>query len=70
MSPPTHICSRLLLGLGSVTEDARNPQETGSPRKFRGLLGWRVGGRDLLMETGVGKEVWNVEQLEGGPGGK
>jgi hypothetical protein len=25
-----------------------------------------VGGEDILMETGGGEEVWDVEQLEGG----
>ena len=39
MRPPTHIEQ----GLGSVREDAPNPQETGEPREFRGLRGWGVG---------------------------
>jgi hypothetical protein len=39
MRPPTYIYSRGLLGLGSVKEDAPNPQETGGPRVFRGLVG-------------------------------
>ena len=29
-----------------------------------------VGGWDILMETGAGKEVWDVEQSEGGLGGE
>jgi hypothetical protein len=27
-----------------------------------------VEGEDILMETGVGEEIWDVEQLEGGHG--
>jgi hypothetical protein len=34
------IYSRGLLGLGLVREDVPNPQETGGPRDFRGLVGW------------------------------
>ena len=34
-----NIYSRGLWGLGSVREDAPNPQETGVPREFRGLVG-------------------------------
>jgi hypothetical protein len=26
---------------------------------------WWGGDRDILMETGAGEEVWDVEQLEG-----
>jgi hypothetical protein len=40
-----HIYSRGLLGLGSDREDAHNPQETGPPRVFRGLVRWEVEGR-------------------------
>jgi hypothetical protein len=36
MRPPTHI---QLPGLGSVREDILDPQETGGPREFRGLVG-------------------------------
>ena len=42
-------------------EDAPNPEETGGPRGFRGLVGWveisswRPGGRE---------EVWDMEQSE------
>jgi len=32
--------SRGLPGLGSVRADAPNPQETGGPREFRGMVGW------------------------------
>jgi hypothetical protein len=66
---PQHTYSRGLPCLGSVKEDAANPQETGGPREFRGLAGWGVGGRDILMETGGGEEVWDVKQSEGGLGG-
>jgi len=37
MRPPTHIQQRTP-GLGSVREDAPDPQETGDARKFRGLV--------------------------------
>jgi len=51
--------------MSSVREDAPNSQETGRSR------GW-VG--DILVEKGAGrrdgKEVWDVEQLEGGSGGE
>jgi hypothetical protein len=47
---PQHIYSRGLLGLGSVREDAPNPQETEGPREFRGLESGE--GRDILIETG------------------
>jgi hypothetical protein len=40
---PQHTYSRGLLGLGSVREDSPNPQETGGPREFRGLVGSVVG---------------------------
>jgi len=44
MRPQTHIQQRTAgLGLDSVREDAPNPQETGGPRKWRGLVGWEVG---------------------------
>ena len=38
--------------------------------RFRGG-GGRIGsvGWDILMETGGGKEVWDLEESEGGPGG-
>lgn len=33
--------------------------------------GVRAGeGWDILVETGLGKEAWDVEELEGGSGGK
>ena len=47
MRPPIHIKHRLLC-LGSVREDAPNAQETGSPKEFRGLVGWEWG---HLMDT-------------------
>jgi hypothetical protein len=68
---PAHIYSRGLLGLGSTREDEPKPQVTGDPRKCRGLMGWGVEvGGDILVETGFGEEVWEVEQLESGPGGE
>jgi len=41
---PQHLCSRGLPGLGSVRENVPNPQDTGGPREFRGLVGWGSGG--------------------------
>jgi hypothetical protein len=35
-----------------------------APREFRSLLGWGSSG-DILMRTGGGEEIWDVEQLEG-----
>ena len=40
------------LVVGSVREDAPNPQETGGSREFRGLVASGVGGGDILEETG------------------
>ena len=62
---PQHIYSRGLLGLGLLREDAPNPQETGGPREFRGLLGcgWEVG--TSLWRQG-GEKVFDVEESEGG----
>jgi hypothetical protein len=40
------------------------------PRQFRGLVWLGCRDRDTLVETGGGVEVWDVEQLEGGPGGE
>jgi hypothetical protein len=50
---PQHIYSRGLLGLGWVRENALNPQESGGPREFRGLVGCGIGGRGgyIFMET-------------------
>jgi hypothetical protein len=61
---PQYIYSRGLPGLGSVREDVPNPQETGGSREFRGLLGWRVCGGAILMETEDREEVWDIEQLK------
>ena len=33
---------------------------------FKGLLGCGVKCREIFMETGGGKNVWDVEELEGG----
>jgi hypothetical protein len=56
-----------MLVLVSVRECVPISQEFGGPREFRGLVGWVVGGWDILMDTVGGKEVWNVEHSEGGP---
>jgi hypothetical protein len=55
MKPPQHIYNRGLLGLGSIREDTPNHQETGDLREFRVLVGWVVGGRDILLETRAGQ---------------
>jgi hypothetical protein len=60
---PQHIYSRGLRGLSSVREDAPSPQETGSPREFRGLVGaeeislWRQGGRRIY-------EMWKSQRVD------
>ena len=55
--------------MGSVREDTPNPQQTGEPREFRGLVGRITVCGDTFLETGGGsgggEEVWDVEQLEG-----
>jgi hypothetical protein len=43
--------SRGMQGEGSVREYAPNPQETGGPREFRGLVGSGLGVGDILVET-------------------
>jgi hypothetical protein len=62
-----HTYSRGLLDLCSFRDDAPNSQETGGPREFRGQVRW---GGGIFIETGGGKEVWDVEQSEGGWGGR
>ena len=54
MRPSQPIYSRGLPGLGSAREDAHNPQETGGPREFIGIMGWDGG--NILMETMGGEE--------------
>jgi hypothetical protein len=49
-------------------DDAPNPQETGGPREFRGQVGWEVGAS--TWRQGCGEEMWDVEQLEDGWGGR
>jgi hypothetical protein len=39
-----------------------NPQESGDPRGFRGLVVCRVNVEDILMDIEVREEVWDVEQ--------
>jgi hypothetical protein len=64
------IYSRGLPGLDSVIEDSPSPQEIGGPREFRGLVGWGVWGKDILMETrGAGQrldqeenKIWSVNK--------
>jgi len=66
MRPPY---SRGLLGLGSVREDAPNPQETGRPRDWGGLVGWGAGVvGDILIEIGWGRkyEMWTKRGTKSG----
>jgi hypothetical protein len=67
---PQHTYSRGLPGLGSVREDAPNPQETGGPKEFRGLMQWGWGVETSSWRQGAGEEVWGEELSEGGPGGE
>ena len=64
--------------MGSVREDAPSPHETRAPREFRSLMVWRVGGGDILVETGgygggmawrtvrrvdwEGNKIWSVKK--------
>ena len=69
MRPPTHIQKRTA-GMSSVREDIPNPQETGGPREFRGVVGWGLGVGTSSWRQGSREEVWDVEQSEGGQGGE
>jgi hypothetical protein len=55
-----HIYSRVLLGLGSVKEDALNSQETGGTREWKGLVRWVWGGDIFVEMRGTGKECESV----------
>jgi hypothetical protein len=44
--------SRGLRRLGLDRENTPNPQETGGPREFRGLVGWGMGGEGILVVAG------------------
>jgi hypothetical protein len=55
---------RGLPGLGSDREDSLNPQETGGPREFRGLVGWVMG--IFLWRQGVGRKYGTVRGWTGG----
>jgi hypothetical protein len=61
MRPPTQVQQRTA---GSIREDTPNSQETGGPMEFRGLVGWVVGGGDILMKIGVRKryKMWNSQR--------
>jgi hypothetical protein len=62
-----HTYSRGLPSLGSFRDDAPNPQETGSPREFRGQEGWGWGhphGEGVERRCGM----WN-SRVDGGGGG-
>ena len=66
---PQHTYSRGLPGLGSVREDAPNPQETGGPREFRVQVGLGVWFGDILLEKGNVEEEFNVKPWEMGQKG-
>ena len=52
---PQHIYSRGLLGLDSVLEDSPNPQATGGPREWGGLVwGWGHPLEEVEGEGGIG----------------
>lgn len=55
MRPPTHIQQRT--ARSGFKEDAPNPQETGSPREFRGLVGLEVGGWGTVRVDWEGNEI-------------
>jgi hypothetical protein len=59
---PQYTYSRGLPGLGSVREDAPNPQETGGPREFRVLVGFGWVCVCVDSGQGEGEEVWDVKQ--------
>jgi hypothetical protein len=63
----TSVDMRPSSGLGSVRDDAPNPQGTGGSRKFRGLVGWSgVGGwGHPTGDTGVGRRygMWNSQRV-------
>ena len=50
--------------MGSVREDAPNPQETGGAREFRGLIGWGWGVGTSSWSQGWGRGM-DVKQSEG-----
>jgi hypothetical protein len=58
--------TRGLQGLCSFREDAHNPQETGGPREFRGLVGLVVGSGKSGVERRYG--LWNSQWVDGGWG--
>jgi hypothetical protein len=63
---PQHIYSRELPGLGSVRDDAPNPQETGGPRKFRDQVGWGWGHSCGVRGVGRRCGMWNSRRVDGG----
>jgi hypothetical protein len=49
--------------LGSVREDAPNPQETGDPRVFKGLMGWEVDISSWRQGVGRRYEMWKRQRV-------
>jgi hypothetical protein len=56
--------SRGLLGMGSVIENAINPQKTGNPRDLTGMVGWGQEGHPL-GDRGVSRRygVWKSRRV-------
>jgi hypothetical protein len=52
--------------MGSVREDAPNPQETGGPREFRGLVWWEWGLRTFSWRQGMGRKygMWDSQRVD------
>jgi len=46
---------RALSGLSPVREDVPNPQETGGPREFRGLVRWEWRWGNPHGDSGLGR---------------
>jgi hypothetical protein len=67
-SYPQHIYSRRLPVLGSVIENAHNPQEIGSPGEFRGRVGEGVGWGHPFGDREKGRRYgkWNSHRMHQG----
>jgi hypothetical protein len=66
---PQHIYSRRLPGLGSVRDDAPDPQETGGPGILEFSWGRECSVGDILVEIGNwGGGTWNSWRVDRGRG--
>jgi hypothetical protein len=65
-APNTHTVEGGLLGPCSFRDDVPNPQEPGSPREFRGQVGWGMG--ISMWRQGMGRRygMWNSQRGMGG----